>query len=127
MGQGHDITWTAEGKAAVFIAVDYHSATCVGLHAARRATRVGALKPIRQDVRRCFGAFRERRLRLATRQDHESQYTSDTFQDELHFLGIASSPAFVRRPEGMAAPSASSARRKTTCCGWHFDTVEELR
>jgi hypothetical protein len=25
---------------------------------------------------------------------------SDTFQDELRFLGIASSPAFVREPEG---------------------------
>lgn len=25
---------------------------------------------------------------------------SDHFQDELHFLGVVSSPAFVREPEG---------------------------
>jgi hypothetical protein len=35
---------------------------------------------------------------------------SDAFQKELTFLGIESSPAFVRAPEGNGSPSASSAR-----------------
>ena len=33
---------------------------------------------------------------LLARHDHGSQYVSDYFQDELKFLGIVSSPAFVR-------------------------------
>ena len=50
-------TWTGEGQAAVFVAIDHCSAGCVGLHAALRATRFEALEPIRQGVRRHFGAF----------------------------------------------------------------------
>src|ERR1700692_2907746 len=38
-------TFTGEGPAAVFIAVDHCSAACVGIHAHARATRFGALKP----------------------------------------------------------------------------------
>jgi len=51
---GVDLTaaWTAEGPAAVFIAVDHSSAECVGIRAAARATRFEALEPIRQGVRR---------------------------------------------------------------------------
>ena len=37
---------------------------------------------------------------LAVRHDRGSQYMSDAFQKELAFLGIESSPAFVRAPEG---------------------------
>ena len=37
---------------------------------------------------------------LAVRHDHGSQYMSDHFQKEIAFLGIESSPAFVRAPEG---------------------------
>jgi putative transposase len=50
-------TLTGEGQVAVFVAVDHYSAECVGIHAARRATRFEALEPIRQGVRRCFGGF----------------------------------------------------------------------
>jgi len=50
-------TWTAEGQVAVFIAIDHCSAECVGIHAARRATRFEALEPIRQSVRQRFGGF----------------------------------------------------------------------
>jgi putative transposase len=37
---------------------------------------------------------------LALRHDHGSQYVSHHFQSEIRFLGLASSPAFVREPEG---------------------------
>ena len=90
-----------EGQAAVFVAVDHCSAECVGIHAHARATRFEALEPIRQGVRRCFGGFAQDSARgLAVRHDHGSQYMSDAFQKELRFLGIESSPAFVRAPEG---------------------------
>ncbi len=122
-------TWTGEGQAAVFVAVDHHSAECVGLHAARRGTRFEALEPIRQGVRRCFGAFGEGVASgLAVRHDHGSQYMSDTFQDELRFLGIASSPAFVRAPEGNGCAERFIRTLKENLL-WvrTFDTVEELR
>ena len=50
---------TDGGVAPIFVAVDHGSIECVGLHAARRATRFEALEPIRQGVRERFGAFAE--------------------------------------------------------------------
>ena len=49
---GSDLTstLTAEGQASIFVAVDHCSAECIGIHAARRATRFEALEPIRQGV-----------------------------------------------------------------------------
>jgi putative transposase len=122
-------TTTGEGQAAVFVAVDHCSAECVGLHAARRATRFEALEPIRQGVRHCFGAFGKAVARgLAVRHDHGSQYMSDHFQKELAFLGIASSPAFIRSPEGNGCAERFIRTLKENLL-WvrTFDTVEELR
>ena len=122
-------TWTSEGQTAVFIAVDHHSAECVGIHAARRGTRFEALEPIRQGVKRCFGAFAKDVARgLAVRHDHGSQYMSDVFQAELAFLGVESSPAFVRAPEGNGCAERFIRTLKENLL-WvrHFDTVEDLR
>jgi transposase InsO family protein len=94
--------WTTEeGQVCIFVAVDHCSSECIGIHAAKHGTRFEALEPIRQGIRNHFGVFREgvaSPLRL--RHDHGSQYMSDDFQHELRFLGIESSPAFVREPEG---------------------------
>jgi putative transposase len=92
---------TGEGTATIFLAVDHFTAECVGLHAARRGTRFEALEPLRQGVREHFGGYREgAAVGLALRHDHGSPFMSDLFQTELAFLGITSSPAFVREPEG---------------------------
>lgn len=94
-------TFTGEGQAAVFIAVDHFTAECVGIHASPQATRFEALEPIRQGVRRHFGGFaKDIAQGLAVRHDHGSQYMSEHFQKEIAFLGIERSPAFVRAPEG---------------------------
>jgi len=122
-------TWTAEGQVAVFVAVDHHNAECVGIHAARRGTRFEALEPLRQGVRRHFGAIGKDVARgLAVRHDHGSQYMSDTFQAEMHFLGIDSSPAFVRAPEGNGCAERFIRTLKENLL-WirTFDTVEKLR
>jgi transposase InsO family protein len=82
-------TFTGEGQAAVFIAVDHFTAECVGINASARATRFEALEPIRQGVRRRFGGFAKNIAHgLAVRHDHGSQYMSDHFQKEIAFLGI---------------------------------------
>ena len=81
-------TWTGEGQVSVFIAIDHHNAECVGIHAARRGTRFEALEPLRQGVRRHFGAVAKDVARgLAIRHDHGSCYMAHDFQAELAFLG----------------------------------------
>src|SRR5258708_9187508 len=94
-------TFTGEGPAAVFVAVDHCSAECIGVHAHSRATRFEALEPIRQGVRRHFGGFAQGIAPAPSlRHDHRSRYMSDHFQKEIGVLGIESSPAFVRAPAG---------------------------
>ena len=128
---GTDLTTTVtgEGQAAVFVAVDHRSADCVGIHAAGRATRFEALEPIWQGVRRHFGGFAKGIARgLSVRHDHGSQYVSHDFQKELRFLGIESSPAFVRAPEGNGCAERFIRTLKENLL-WvrTIDTVEELR
>jgi transposase InsO family protein len=128
---GTDLTTTitGEGQAAVFVAVDHRSAECVGIHAAHHATRFEALEPLRQGVRRHFGGFAKDVARgLAVRHDHGSQYMAHDFQKELRFLGIESSPAFVRAPEGNGCAERFIRTLKENLL-WvrTFATVEELR
>jgi putative transposase len=129
---GTDLTSTMtvqDGYAAVFVAVDHYSGECVGIHASVRATRFEALEPIRQGVRDYFGAFCEEAAKgLTLRHDHGSQYVSDHFQNEIRFLGITASPAFVREPEGNGCAERFIRTLKENLL-WvrTFQTVEELR
>src|SRR6184192_1279222 len=114
---GTDLTTTitGEGQATVFIAVDHCSAECVGIHAHPQATR--------------FHGFGKAIARgLAVRHDHGSQYMSHHFQKEIAFLGIESSPAFVRAPEGNGCAERFIRTLKENLL-WvrSFDTIEELR
>ena len=128
---GTDLTsvMTGEGQAAVFVAVDHCSAECVGIHASRSADRFEALEPVRQAVRERFGTFaRDVAAGLRLRHDHGSQYVSHHFQGEIRFLGIESSPAFVREPEGNGCAERFIRTLKENLL-WvrRFETVEELR
>jgi transposase InsO family protein len=130
-GRGTDLTttFTGEGQAAVFVVVDHYTTECVGIHASSRATRFGALEPIRQGARRHFGGFAKDIARgLAVWHDHGSQYMSDHFQKEIAFLGIESPPAFVRTPEGNGCAERFIRTLKENLL-WvrHFETIEELR
>lgn len=129
---GTDATsaWTTkEGHVTIFVAVDHCTAEGVGIHAAKIGNRFEALEPIRQGVRErlcVYGPDAARGLKL--RHDHGSQYVSDAFQDELAFLGIESSPAFVRAPEGNGCAERFIRTLKEQLL-WvrPFETVEELR
>lgn len=130
---GTDMTsgWAShEGQAAIFVAVDHCSAECVGIHASKRADRFQALEPIRQGVRAQFGAFDKGIVvgGLKLRHDHGSQYMSDDFQNEVDFLGMESSPAFVREPEGNGCAERFIRTLKENLL-WirSFKTIEELR
>jgi transposase InsO family protein len=118
-----------EGTAAVFIAVDHCTAELVGVHAAARATRWEALEPIRQAVRERYGRIGEKVAQgLRLRHDHGTQYMADDFQQEIAFLGIDSSPSFVRAPEGNGCAERMIRTLKEQVL-WvrTFETVEELR
>jgi transposase InsO family protein len=129
---GTDATSTVtleDGSVAVFVAIDHCTLEGVGIHAATRATRFEALEPIRQGVRRQFGTFSPGSATgVQVRHDHGSQYMSDDFQTELRFLGMTSSPAFVRAPEGNGVAERFIRTLKEQLL-WvrTFQTVEDLR
>jgi putative transposase len=118
-----------EGNASIFFAVDHCSLECVGIHAASKGTRFEALEPIRQGMRHSFGAFGQSvATGLRLRHDHGSQFVSEVYQKELKYLGIESSPAYVREPQGNGIAERFVRILKENLL-WirHFDTVEELR
>jgi putative transposase len=124
------------------------SAECVGIHRAQRARsapegtargsgqrasrsgdRFQALEPVKQAVRQCHGGFaKDIAAGLRLRHDHGSQYVSHDFQAEIRFLGIESSPAFVREPEGNGCAERFIRTLKENLL-WvrPFATIEELR
>ena len=103
--------WTGEGQVAVFIAIDHHNAECVGIHAARRGTRFEALEPLRQGIRRHFGAVTKDVARgLSVRHDHGSGSQAHDFQPSWPSWGLRARPPSCERPRATAALSASSAR-----------------
>jgi putative transposase len=128
---GTDLTsvMPGEGQAAVFITVEHGSTEGVGIHASRSADRFQAREPVKQAVRQGHGGFAKGiAAGLRLRHDHGSQYVSHDFQAEIRFLGIESSPAFVREPEGNGG-AARFIRVLKENLVWvrRFDTVEELR
>mgnify|MGYP003366311865 FL=1 len=87
------------------------------------------MSPASRFSERCFGAFAEKGATgLSLCHDHGSQYMSDDFQNEIRFLGIESSPAFVHTPEGNGCAERFIRTLKENML-WvrTFDTVEELR
>lgn len=129
---GTDATSTVtqqDGPVTVFVGVDHCTLEGIGIHAAKRATRFEALEPIRQGVRQQFGTFSPGSATgVQVRHDHGSQYMSDDFQAELRFLGMTSSPAFVRAPEGNGVAERFIRTLKEQVL-WvrTFQTVEDLR
>src|SRR6202000_1290506 len=87
------------------------------------------LEAARQGVRRFLGGFAVNVAHaLVVRHDHGSEYVSDHFQKEIAFLGIESSPAFVRAPEGNGCAERFIRTLKENLL-WvrTFETIEELR
>lgn len=123
-------TLTVEGNATIFFVIDHCTAECLGIHAARHGTRFEALEALRQSVKHSFGRFGENVASeaLGLRHDHGSQFTSHDYQDELKFLGIRSSPAFVGEPEcnGVAERFVRTLKEQLL---WleRFESVEALR
>lgn len=128
---GTDMTETvtlSEGVARVFVAVDHANSEVVGIHAARSANRFEALEPIRQGVLRHFGTIgAEAAKALQVRHDHGSNYMAHDFQQEMTFLGIRTSPSFVREPEGNGvAERFIRTLKENLLWASRFETIEDL-
>lgn len=118
-----------DGTVTVFVTVDHFVCDVVGIHAALKATRHEALEPIYQGIREQFGGLdKDVAKGLILRHDHGSQYMSHHFQDEIKFLGISSSPSFIKSPEGNGVVERFIRTLKEQLL-WveNFDTAEDLR
>ena len=88
-------------QATIFGVYDHCTRELMGIHAALNADRYEAMVPLHQACRTAFGGVdRATAAGLKLRHDNGSQFVSRAFQAELRFLGMASSPSFVRAPEG---------------------------
>ncbi len=92
----------AEGLCWLFSTIDHCNDEILGWHVAKVGNRFAAMEPVKQAVQREYGKVDKHICKdtgLFLRSDHGSQYDSNDFQNELKFLGLAHSPAFVRSPE----------------------------
>ena len=88
-------------QATIFGIYDHCTCELLGIHAALRADRFEAIVPLHQACRASFGGVGKAIASgLKLRHDNGSQFISRAFQAELRFLGMDSSPSFVRAPEG---------------------------
>ena len=121
-------TWTGEGQAAVFIALDHCSADCVGIHAALQANRFEALEPSLRRPRQCreparaCGAASAASPRTSPAASPSATTTArstsaTTSSGRSPPSASRARPPSSARPRGTAAPSASSAPSRRTCCG----------
>lgn len=118
-----------EGWCWAFIAIDHCSLDVPGWHVAKKGNRFAALEPIRQGVRTRWGKFeKDVATGLYLRHDWGTQYTADDFQNEIEFLGIESSPAYVSEPEtnGIAERFMRTLREQVLD-GARFETLEDAR
>ena len=81
---------------------NHYNDELLGWHVAKIGDRFAAMEPLRQSVRKVFGNIDKNICKdtgLFLRSDHGTQYMSKDFKNELTFLGLVYSPAFVRSPE----------------------------
>lgn len=88
-------------QATIFGIYDHCTCELLGIHAALKADRFEAMVPLHQACRTAFdGVGHAIAAGLKLRHDNGSQFISRAYQAELRFLGMETSPSFVRAPEG---------------------------
>jgi len=91
-----------EGLCWLFSVIEHFNDEILGWHTAKIGNRFAALEPVRQAVKQNFGSLDKdvvKDIGLFLRPDHGSQYDSNDFQNEIKYLGLNYSPAFVRSPQ----------------------------
>jgi transposase InsO family protein len=88
-------------QATIFGVYDHCTCELMGIHAALHGDRYEAMIPLHQACRTAFGSVGMAiAADLKVRHDNGSQFVSRAYQAELRFLGMETSPSFVRAPQG---------------------------
>lgn len=106
-----NLMWATDGKKFwieglgwhwFFGVIDHFNDEIISWHIAKKGNRFAAMEPVRAAVRKTFGTIDKnicKGMNLQLRSDHGSQYDSADFINEMKFLGLEMSKAFVRSPE----------------------------
>lgn len=106
-----NIMWATDGKKFwidglgwhwFFGVIDHFNDEILSWHIAKKGNRFAAMEPVRSAVRKTFGTVDKdvcKGMKLQLRSDHGSQYDSADFMNEMKYLGLEMSKAFVRSPE----------------------------
>lgn len=90
------------GKFYMFSVIDHYNNEILSHLCCLRATHAEACEVLRLAIKQRFGALTKnicKQIALSFRTDHGSQFTCQFFEQEVEFLGITFSRAFVRSPE----------------------------
>jgi len=118
-----------DGNVALFVVVEHWNAEALGWHVAEKADRFAAAQALDLAVHNARGAVRADAARgLLLRHDHGSAFMSDHFQNQIAFLGMTPSFAFVRQPEtnGVAERFIRTLKEQVVL-GRIFRNAEEVR
>lgn len=81
--------------------VDTTATMLMGAHAVLEANRYVAIVPLHLASRASFGGVGKAiAAGLKLPSENGSQFVSRAYQPELYFLGMGSSPSYVRAPDG---------------------------
>ena len=118
-----------DGWCWFFGAVDHYTTEVMGWHVAKIGDRWAALEPIRQGMTTSFGSIAPKvALGVALRHDWGSQYTANTFVNEIKCWGFTDTPAFVGEPECNGCAERFMRTLKEQCLYLHqFRDLEEAR
>jgi transposase InsO family protein len=118
-----------DGWCWFFLAIDHADGYVVGHHVAKIGDRFAALEPIRQGVVKSFGEFSQNIANgLLLRMDWGTQYTSDTFRNEIRFTGGKISHSFVGEPQCNGVAERFMRTLKEECVWLHrFVDLEHAR
>jgi len=106
-----NIMWATDGKKFYtekegwcwfFGVIDHFNDEIISWHIQKIGDKFAAMTPVRRAVTKRFGSLEKnicKDMQLQLRSDHGSQYTSSAFTNEMKFLGLDMSLAFVRSPE----------------------------
>ena len=109
--QAPNLMWATDGKKFFagkdgwcwfFGVIDHFNDEILSWYTAKKGTRFAAMEPVRKAVKQQFGSIDKNicsRLELQLRSDHGSQYDSADFMNEMSYLGLGMSKAYVRSPE----------------------------
>ena len=106
-----NIMWATDGKKFYtekegwcwfFGVIDHFNDEIISWHIQKIGNRFAAMTPVQRAIRKVFHSLEKgvcKNVTLQLRSDHGSQYDSKDFMNEMKFLGLDMSKAYVRSPE----------------------------